>query len=632
MSILKIPSDTENSAAFRQRLAALIRTRSTHLYIDTSFLMWMTKVGSDSRRELIGWLQKSCAGRVHVPIWAAHEYLKHHVAGTITTELKEQTNEVSSRVHRAYTYFRPFLDEPLGQGAEAPSTIRAEARKTLGELDRLASKINKQWDYKKHASEVISFINEVTPEQTSVYDHLENITQVGDGRFTASIPPGYQDRRKKGRGQQSKEHKDEAPAGSNQYGDLIFWKEVLVHAKNVQAEALVVVTNDRKNDWYMGGSKEIDIDPELRSLKKDWKPVPRPHPMLAMEAKLVAEVGQVELLDSAYLAALLWEVAGDEVKAFVNVAIITDSSEPASASDRRVKLLEERTAADTAEASAAADEQGYLFPDSPLVQNSLPKFSLALFASRNVIDERDGALLEEWRANVGEGRPLAETITSEALAGFDRKKLVRLARELHDRVLQRTPGYEEALADLVLILDRLPPKTAAALYLGLLASMYLVRESNASRLPPFSPVARLLFDQQPAAYALNGVRAVAERLSDNEAAPLYLPNSDCPKISIRLNTEPHTSAVDQLRSLKVREVELLTPAQRDESFRLSALFGSTEPTAGEEIIRKACDLFAIPLKQVERENLFKQSYTLTETIGFKRPRDIKILKEVPGDD
>ena len=59
---------------------------------------------------------------------------------------------------------------------------------------------------------------------------------------------------------------------------------------------------------------------------------------------------------------------------------------------------------------------------------------------------------------------------------------------------------------------------------------------------------------------------------------------------------------------------------------------STEPTAGEEIIRKACDLFAIPLKQVERENLFKQSYTLTETIGFKRPRDIKILKEVPGDD
>ena len=631
MSLLKIPSGTENSAVFRQRLVSLIRTRSTHLYIDTSFLMWMTKVGSDSRRELIDWLRKNCAGRVHVPIWAAHEYLKHHVAGTITTDLKKQTNEVSSRVRSAYTYFRPFLDEPLGQGAKAPSAVRAEARKTLDDLDSLASKINEQWDYKKHASEVISFINEVTPEQTSVYDHLENVTQVGDGRFTASIPPGYQDRRKKGIGRQFQEHEDEAPAGSNQYGDLIFWKEILVHAKNIRAEALIVVTNDRKNDWYMGGGREIDIDPELRSLKKDWKPVPRPHPMLAMEAKLIAEVSRVELLDSAYLAALLWEVARDEVKAFVNVAIIADSSEPTSEKDRQAKPLEERTAVDTAEASAADDEQRYLFPDSPLVQNSLPKFSLALFASRDVIEE-DGALLEEWRANVGEGRPLAKIITSEALAGFDRKKLARLARELHDRVLQQTPGYEEVLTDLVSILGRIPPDTAAALYLGLLASMYLVRESNASRFPPFSPVARFLFDQQPTAYALNGVRAVAERLSDNEAAPLYLPNSDCPKIAVRLSTESHPSVADQLRSLKVGEVELLTPAQRDESLRLSALFGRSEPTEGEEIIRKACDLFIIPLKQVERENSFRQSYTLTETIGFKRPRDIRILKEVPGDD
>ena len=631
MSLLKIPSDTENSAAFIERLSALIRIRSTHLYIDTSFLMWMTKIGSDSRRELICWLQKNCAGRVHVPIWAAHEYLKHHVAGTITTDLKEQTNEVSSRIRSAYTYFRPFLDEPLGQGAEAPSTVRVEARKTLDDLDRLASKINKHWDYEKHASEVISFINEVTPEQTSVYDHLENVTQVGDGRFTASIPPGYQDRRKKGRGRQFQEHEDEAPAGSNQYGDLIFWKEVLVHAKNIRAEALIVVTNDRKNDWYMGGSKEINIDPELRSLKKDWKPVPRPHPMLAMEAKLIAEVSRVELLDSAYLAALLWEVARDEVKAFVNVAIIADSSEPTSEKDRQAKPLEERTAVDATESGAAADEQKYLFPDSPLVQNSLPKFSLALFASRDVIGE-DGALLEEWRANVGEGRPFAEAITSEALAGFDRKKLVRLARELHDRALQQTPGYEEVLTDLVSILDRLPPGTAAALYLGLLASMYLVRESNASRFPPSSPVARLLFDHQPADYALNSVRAISKRLSDNEAAPLYLPNSNCPKIAIRLSTESHASVADQLRSLKVREVELLTPAQRDESLRLRALFGSTEPTDGEEIISKACDLFAIPPKQVMCENLFKQSYTLTETIGFKRPRDIKILKEVLGDD
>ena len=42
--ILTIPSETEGSADFKQRLAALFAAQSTHIYIDTSFLMWMSVV------------------------------------------------------------------------------------------------------------------------------------------------------------------------------------------------------------------------------------------------------------------------------------------------------------------------------------------------------------------------------------------------------------------------------------------------------------------------------------------------------------------------------------------------------------------------------------------------------------
>ena len=116
MPILTIPSMTEGSAAFKQRLAVLIRAQSTHIYIDSSFLVWMTKIGSNSRQELIRWPQQNCTGRIHVPIWAAHEYLKHHVAGTIVTELAKKTNEISDLVGRTYTYFRPFIgDRPLSR-------------------------------------------------------------------------------------------------------------------------------------------------------------------------------------------------------------------------------------------------------------------------------------------------------------------------------------------------------------------------------------------------------------------------------------------------------------------------------------------------------------------------------------
>ena len=90
--ILTIPDVSEGSADFKQRLAILINAPTTHIYIDTSFLMWMTKIGRSSRQELIGWFQQYCTGRVHVPVWAAHEYLKHYVAGTIVTDLEEKTN------------------------------------------------------------------------------------------------------------------------------------------------------------------------------------------------------------------------------------------------------------------------------------------------------------------------------------------------------------------------------------------------------------------------------------------------------------------------------------------------------------------------------------------------------------
>ncbi len=564
---------------------------------------------------------------------AAHPLLHSgNCSRTLTTDLKKEADKISSLVRRAYTYFRPFIDEPLGRGQEDPLTIRANARGTLEALDRLTSTV-KQWDklYKKHASEVISFINEVTPEETSVYDHLEIITETGDGRFIASIPPGYKDRWKKGRGRQSEGLEDEAPTGSNQYGDLIFWKEVLVHAKNVQAKALVVVTNDRKNDWHLGGSDVIDIDSELLALRQDWKPVPRPHPMLVTEAKVVAKVDQVELLDSVYLAVVLRAMDEDEVRAFFNVAIMPDI-EPENESDRRARLREERTDTDTAEASTAADEQISLLSDSPLVKNSRNGFLRALLASKDAIDEKGDTLLGKWHANVGTKHPFSETVTQEGLDEFDHKGLAHLARELHDRVLQGVPGYEEVLLDLMSLLDRLPPNTAAALYLGLLSSMYLVRGSNASQLPPSSPVNQLLFEQQSAAYALNGVYAVAKRLSYNEEEPLYRPDSACPEIVMTLDIEPNTPMPNQLRSLTVwtptaGEVELLIPAQKNELLRLSALFDSTRPTDGEAVIRKACDLFAIPIAQVKHENLFKQGYSLKKEIGFKRPEDIKIRKE-----
>lgn len=210
------------------------------------------------------------------------------------------------------------------------------------------------------------------------------------------------------------------------------------------------------------------------------------------------------------------------------------------------------------------------------------------------------------------------------------KALTRLARDLHDRVLEGAPGYEEATADLILLLDRFPINTAASLYLGLLASMYLVRATNQTRLPSSSPMAQLLFDRQSAPYARHAIAAVAKRLQANEFLPLYMPSVDCPTVSIVIETEADTLAVNQLRSVKLGEAELLTAAQADPALNLAAVFGGVETQTGEAIVRKACELFGLPLGQIERIELFEQPYSLTRTIGFQRPADISIPKEITG--
>lgn len=627
--LLTIPDCSEGSSAFMTRLAALIKADGTHIYVDTSFLMWMTKIGSASRQELVVWLQTNCEGRVHVPIWAAHEYLKHHVAGTIISELTEKTNEVVDLVGRTYSYFRPFIDESYGKGAEDPSTIRAATRTALNALDRLAS-TSRQWhkSYQKNADEVIEFINATSPETTTIYDYFPQLGTVGAGRFIGSVPPGFQDRRKKGSSAYGDTKlPEDGLAGSNRYGDLVFWKELLDHAKLTGASAIIVFTNDRKNDWHYGRNQATGIDASLLAIKKSWKPVPRTHPMLILEAKQVAEINQVELLDSTYLAALLSAVSEHDVRAFIDVAIIPDGPEAETESERRARAVQERVHTDTMKANAAAAEEGHLFPDAACVQNSPAAFRRALLESRTAVGERGQALLEELRAGVEARQPILHIVTQDKLDGLDHRELTRIARELHDRVVRVEPGFSEALADILSILGRLPENTAACIYLGFLASMYLDRDTNASRFPPVSPLAQLLFSGQVEPYAANAVAVVRKRLMDNDQAPLYLPSVDVVPISAILDIESDSPGLDQLRSLRIADVELLTPAQHDETLRLSALFYPDQSVNGDVIVRKACELFALPEEQIELQGSFAQTYNLTENIGFKRPADVAIPKE-----
>ena len=626
---LNIPTDPENSDDYRARIGRLMADPGTHVYIDTSFLMWATKIGPASRGELLEWLRTDLGDRAHVPTWAAHEYLRHHVAGTILDELEKKTAEISQLAGGTFNYFRPFLDDPALPAADPWDRLRSSTRDAINTLDLLAA-ASRKWKnaYPAHAREIIEYINERVLEVGALFDDLSEIAQEGAARYEGRIPPGYQDRNKKG--QADDDPNEVSAAGANRYGDLIFWKEAMEHAEDAGAAAIIILTNDRKNDWRMGGLHGATIDQTMLALKKAWRPVPVIHPMLALEAKL-ADIGEVALIDSQYLAAYLRGVDAERVGAFADVAIVPDPpAEPdekqvrQAAVARRVAEAAEVAEQRAADAAAMAEADGFRFADDPAVGTTKRALARALLQSRGGADERGAAILARVRADVEGSERFADMLTADEVAGMDHVSLASMARALHDRVLAGEPGYADALVDLIGLLDELPAATAGAIYLGLLASMYLETGTGMSRIPPKSSAAAMLLERLNRPFGDTAVYTIGRRLFGNDRLPLFVPTEAA--ADAVFDVEADGGEPDRLRSLKINGVEVLAPVQEDANLRLRDLLGA-EAANGAAILEVAGALLAIPVTAFDAHGDDASEYNLTETIGFRSPDQLARIKE-----
>lgn len=619
---LSIPYDHDDSATYFEKIARLLSAPDTHLYIDTSFLMWSTKIGPASRAELLIWLRDVLGERAHVPTWAAHEYLRHHVAGTIVDELSKKTKEVTKLAGRTFNYFRPFLDDPALPASDGYDRIRAATREAINTLGRLADASNK-WKnaYADHSREIIEFINERVIPAGALFERLSLIGSVGAARYEGRIPPGYQDRNKKG--QDADDSDDASLPGANRYGDLIFWKETLDHASKAGAAAIIVLTNDRKNDWRMGGSAQPSIDREMRDQKKSWRPVPVIHPMLALEAS-IAGIPETALIDCEYLAAYLRRIDAERIGSFADVAIVPDPPASPRPKEQRRTIGNDVQAPAANPVSAILADDGFRFPDDPAVKSNVRSLTSALLKSRDGPDQRGAEILATARAGVEGSVRFADLITEDLLAGMDHVSLASLSRDLHDRVLAGEPGYEDATVDLVGLLEELPTATASALYLGLLASMYLENGGGTARLPPESPVARMLVDQMKRPFADVPVRVIAKRLASNDRRPLFIPGEEA--VELRFDVETEGGEADQLHSLKVNDVQLLVEEQPNAELRLRELMSADRVTAS-DVMDLVSQQFGLPRDLLTSDADHDAEFLISEGIGFREPSQISRVKD-----
>jgi hypothetical protein len=278
--------------SFVTELADVLRNASTRIYLDTSVLLWLTRLGDAARDEVIRW----CNARndnLKVPVWAAHEFHKHALAGTVRANLGKMLGETRA----AFDGFRRLAAERadesicLANGFAGRVNYISELEATSIRFQNL-SKIIEGDDgrIQRNTQDVIEFIN-AHVLTTDIEPIIERLSLTGQFRFDHLVPPGFQDKKE-----------------FNRFGDVIIWEELIrdlgkIDEKN--AISVVLVSRDKKTDWVTSaalvktnrGDEKINRDFDLD--------VPLSHPLLAHEFKVRTGGDKLYIAHPQFVASVL---------------------------------------------------------------------------------------------------------------------------------------------------------------------------------------------------------------------------------------------------------------------------------------------------------------------------------------
>jgi hypothetical protein len=614
---LVIPPKPKSLDEFVKDLAVLLASRKTHIYVDTSFLVWLTALGKEARAEFFDWTKRSASQHIHVPVWSAHEYFRHHVTDLHGTKLSKIAHDLRNIADESFKVLRPYLDCDVAGDPRPPATIMTAARSSLIEIKEIATIAGKWRDrhYDANAREVIAFINRVGLDNPALLEWMDDIEALESARFEGRIPPGFQDRGKSANGD----------IGSNRYGDLVFWKEILEHARGKGATGVIVLTNDLKNDWTMGGDDQPKVDDELRSLWNDRGPIPRPHPMLQFEARNLAGVTDLMLVDRSYLAIYLRRT-GESSERFFGAAIDVAVPKPEEAKRaQRAELRRSVNPRKSAPKPAAEAPKGASVhlptEDGPNVADSPVALKIALTASGRAEDPKMRPVLNAMLSPEAEGKGLFEFLTRDALKSWDTAGIVWFVRSLGEKSAAGDMLASAYASDLLSFLDRLPPRTAAALYLGLLAAAYFDGE-NLRPIPLGSWLTQLfrLQSNPHASAAIAAFRAHAAKLS---GGPVYMPDVTMPAIPVKPVLGPARDGLPRLTGLQIGGIGVLFDPEVEEERRLANRFLERSSVTVREVVSEACVMLGIPGEQIAPADILDREVRFSSSVGVAGPADLQ---------
>ncbi|MCY9589706.1 hypothetical protein PC41400_15910 [Paenibacillus chitinolyticus] len=209
---------------------------------DTNSLLNIYRYPKDAR-ELLLKILKNLSDRIWIPHQIAYEYHRN-----IHGEFINQNN--------AYQETKDIITKAIGTLQQELKKLRhsnIDVSQVINKIGNIAEESKLLLDLQKElqpnldlVKEEISSIIKTNVGEEYPQEMLDEIYKEGLERYAKHIPPGYMD---------SADKKDKisyynGKIYKDQYGDLVYWKQLLEYAKKEEIKSVILVTDDRKDDWW----------------------------------------------------------------------------------------------------------------------------------------------------------------------------------------------------------------------------------------------------------------------------------------------------------------------------------------------------------------------------------------------
>lgn len=244
------------------------------IVLDTNVLLNLYRLPTTARDELFGVLEL-LKERLWIPHQVALEFQRRRLS-VIASERKaieDALTATSELVDDIKSKVEGLQIDKRGLGIESQPLLIELAKANNQLLEAIKTTHNAQLDISA-SDPVRQRLDELLENRVGTgpasQAELDKQISGGEDRFKEKIPPGFADADKEKNPNEATFIFDHIKH-QRKFGDLILWRQLIQHVKKSQIKAVLLITADRKEDWWWREQgKTVGPHPELiREISRD---------------------------------------------------------------------------------------------------------------------------------------------------------------------------------------------------------------------------------------------------------------------------------------------------------------------------------------------------------------------------